>query len=84
LRQHMATIEHVESHVGIQAEDVDCRHACQGRMLIQSTFSRAGSATGVTVGPRWSVALLVRTTRWQQPAQASPKQVIHPLPATNG
>jgi hypothetical protein len=34
----MATIEHVEAHVGVQAEDVDCRHARQGRMLVQRAF----------------------------------------------
>ena len=38
LRQHVATIEHIEAHVGVQAEDVDCRHARKGRMRVQRAF----------------------------------------------
>jgi hypothetical protein len=79
----MATIEHVEAHVGVQAEDVDCRHAREGRMLIQRAFCCSGSATGVTVGPAGSLPLAAGCVGGSQ-RTTSPEQVIHPLPAAHG
>jgi hypothetical protein len=52
----MATIEHVEAHVGIQAEDVDCRHAGFGPNPDPAGILLVAISDRRDDGSRWIIA----------------------------